>query len=314
MAEISTTQAFSDGDTVTATKLNNITANAALQTEAITNRSNETTVDQANDLLLMYDASATALKKITLSNAIKAGTASNFPVTGNATVGGTLSVTGASTLTGNTSIGGALGVTGNVAVNTDKFNITAASGNTAIAGTLGVTGLVTASGGVSGNLTGNVTGNVTGNTSGSSGSCTGNSATATALQTGRTISVSGDATGTSASFDGTGNASIPLTLANSGVSAGTHTKVTVDSKGRVTAGTSLSAGDIPTLNQNTTGNASTATTLQTARTINGISFNGSANIETNPSSGAYSNGYGARTVQSGGSPSGGSDGDIVYIY
>jgi len=34
----------------------------------------------------------------------------------------------------------------------------------------------------------------------------------------------------------------------------------------------------PTLNQNTTGNAATATTLQTARTINLTSFNGSANI------------------------------------
>lgn len=62
------------------------------------------------------------------------------------------------------------------------------------------------------------------------------------------------------------------------------------------------------------GNATTASTLQTARTINGISFNGSANIVTNPSSGAYSNGYGTRTVQSGGSPTGGSDGDIYYIY
>jgi len=31
-------------------------------------------------------------------------------------------------------------------------------------------------------------------------------------------------------------------------------------------------------NQNTTGNAATATTLQTARTINGVSFNGSANV------------------------------------
>lgn len=40
----------------------------------------------------------------------------------------------------------------------------------------------------------------------------------------------------------------------------------------------LLAADIPILNQNTTGNAGTATTLQTARTINGISFNGSSNI------------------------------------
>jgi len=62
------------------------------------------------------------------------------------------------------------------------------------------------------------------------------------------------------------------------------------------------------------GNATSAATLQTARTINGVSFNGSANIVVNPTSGAYSNGYGARTVQSGGSPTGGSDGDIYYIY
>ena len=38
------------------------------------------------------------------------------------------------------------------------------------------------------------------------------------------------------------------------------------------------ASDIPTLNQSTTGNAATATTLQTARNINGVSFNGSADI------------------------------------
>ncbi len=38
------------------------------------------------------------------------------------------------------------------------------------------------------------------------------------------------------------------------------------------------AADIPTLNQNTTGNAATSTALQNARTINGVSFNGTANI------------------------------------
>jgi len=38
----------------------------------------------------------------------------------------------------------------------------------------------------------------------------------------------------------------------------------------------------PTLNQNTTGNAATATILQTARTINGVSFNGSVNISITP--------------------------------
>ena len=37
-------------------------------------------------------------------------------------------------------------------------------------------------------------------------------------------------------------------------------------------------GTVPTWNQNTTGNAATATVLQTARNINGVSFDGSANI------------------------------------
>ena len=38
---------------------------------------------------------------------------------------------------------------------------------------------------------------------------------------------------------------------------------------------------VPTFNQNTTGNAGTATKLQTARTINGVSFDGSADITIN---------------------------------
>lgn len=41
---------------------------------------------------------------------------------------------------GDTTLGGLLSVTGNVAINTNKFNITAATGNTAIAGTLNVVG------------------------------------------------------------------------------------------------------------------------------------------------------------------------------
>ena len=39
-------------------------------------------------------------------------------------------------------------VSGNFAINTNKFNVTAASGNTTIAGTLGVTGVTTATGGL----------------------------------------------------------------------------------------------------------------------------------------------------------------------
>lgn len=76
-----------------------------------------------------------------------------------------------------------------------------------------------------------------------SGSIDGNAGTATKLSTSRTISLSTDATG-SASFDGSANATIAVTLANSGVTAGTYTKVTVDSKGRVTTGATASISDL----------------------------------------------------------------------
>ena len=77
-------------------------------------------------------------------------------------------------------------------------------------------------------------------------SVTGNAATASKLKTSRTISISGDASG-SVSFDGSKNADITLTLDDSGAVAGTYTKVTVDSKGRVTTGNTLIADDIPSL-------------------------------------------------------------------
>jgi len=68
----------------------------------------------------------------------------------------------------------------------------------------------------------------------------GNANTAAAWQTARTIGVSGDANGT-VSIDGSANANIPLTLGNSGVSAGTYGGTTqvptfsVDAKGRITS-------------------------------------------------------------------------------
>ena len=68
-------------------------------------------------------------------------------VTGTSTLATTtatkLTVSGASTLTGNTAIAGTLDVTGNFNINTNKFQVTAASGDTAIAGTLDVTGTST---------------------------------------------------------------------------------------------------------------------------------------------------------------------------
>lgn len=63
--------------------------------------------------------------------------------------------------------------------------------------------------------------------------------TNTYLTGNQSISLSGDATGS-------GTTAITVTLASVGT-AGTYTKVTTDAKGRVTAGTTLSASDIPTL-------------------------------------------------------------------
>lgn len=81
------------------------------------------------------------------------------------------------------------------------------------------------------------------------GSITGNAATATALATARSISMTGDGTWT-VNFDGSGNATAAMTLANSGVTAGTYTKVTVNAKGLVTTGAQASLTDLsaPTAN------------------------------------------------------------------
>lgn len=73
MAEVTTTQTFSDGDTVTAAKLNNIVANASVGAEIITNRSELTTIDGAADFVLGYDASATDLRKIKPNNLLDTG-------------------------------------------------------------------------------------------------------------------------------------------------------------------------------------------------------------------------------------------------
>ncbi|TES04114.1 phage tail protein [Pseudomonas aeruginosa] len=77
-------------------------------------------------------------------------------------------------------------------------------------------------------------------------SITGNAASATKLTSERVLACSGAATG-SAVFDGTRDISIALTLADSGVVPGVYPKVTINAKGLVTAGASLSAADIPSL-------------------------------------------------------------------
>jgi len=76
---------------------------------------------------------------------------------------------------------------------------------------------------------------------------------------------------------------------------GNGTALTSLNGSNITTGT-VSANRVATLNQNTTGNAATATLLQTARTIAGVSFNGAANISLNNN--AITNGAGYITGES----------------
>jgi hypothetical protein len=100
----------------------------------------------------------------------------------------------------------------------------------------------------------------------------GNAATATALETARTIH--------GVSFDGTGNIDLSEVVQDTVGAMFT----TTNTETGITATYQDATGDIDlvvgTLNQDTTGNADTATALATARTIQGVSFDGSANITT----------------------------------
>ena len=107
------------------------------------------------------------------------------------------------------------------------------------------------------------------NTSGNQDT-SGNAATATALETARTIH--------GVSFDGTANIDLSEVIQDTVgtmFSSNTETGITVtyqDADGTI----DLVVG---TLNQDTTGNAATATALETARTIHGVSFDGTGNID-----------------------------------
>ena len=107
----------------------------------------------------------------------------------------------------------------------------------------------------------------------------GNANTAAAWQTARTIGVSGDANGT-VSIDGSANANIPLTLGNSGVTAGGYGSVTqiptfvVDAKGRVTSAANVSIST--TLN--TAGDSGTDAIALASDTL---TFKGGDGVTTN---------------------------------
>ena len=123
---------------------------------------------------------------------------------------------------------------------------------------------ITGTGAIAGTFTGNVTGDVTGNAD-----------TATALETARTIagqSFDGSANITIASTDLSNTSDIVLLTSTQTLTNKTLTSPTITGTGAI-AGTFT--GDIT---GDVTGNADTATTLATARTIAGQSFDGSTNI------------------------------------
>jgi len=185
-----------------------------------------------------------------------------------------------------------------------------------------IVGIVTANA-----FVGVLTGNVTGDVSGSSGSCTGNAATATQLQNTRTIggvlfngttninlpgvNIAGtqNTSGTAANLSGTpditvgtvtagsldisGNVDVDGTLETDAltINGTTIVETIADTVGSMVnsnteSGITVSYQDddntldftVGTLNQDTTGNAATATALENARTIGGVSFDGTANI------------------------------------
>ena len=184
---------------------------------------------------------------------------------GTQTYSGIIRQTNTSDATSSSSTNASISTAGGVAISKRLF----VGDNTSVGGTLSVTGTA------SFNLTSTFTGAITAN-GGVVGALTGNASTATTLQTARTIGISGDGTGTATSFNGSANITIPFTLANTGVSAGTYRSVTVDAKGRVNAGTNPTTisgygiTDAQPLDSDLTAIAGLTTTGIIARTSTGV--------------------------------------------
>lgn len=101
----------------------------------------------------------------------------------------------------------------------------------------------------------------------------GTSDTADKLTVARTFKIQGDASSQAVTFDGSQDATFTLTLKElSGLASGTYTKLTVNTKGQVIAGTLLEVSDLPAIP------VSKITGLGTAATANTGSSSGNVVI------------------------------------
>lgn len=112
--------------------------------------------------------------------------------------------------------------------------------------------------------------------------------TPTYISGNQTITLSGDVTGS-------GTTAITTALSNVGT-AGTYTKVTTDSKGRVTSGTTLAAADIPTLTSAKISDFTTAARSALSATAP-LAYNSGTGALSIPAAGSGVSGYVSNSAQ-----------------
>ena len=279
-------------------------ASAVTLIDAVSTAGRVVTLPDATDTLVGRSTTDTLSNKTMIAPALGTPTALiGTNITGTAAGLTAGNVTTNANLTGDvTSVGNATSIAAGVIVDAD-INASAAIADTKLAtistaskvsnSATTATSANTASAIVardgSGNFTANtITADITGNVSGSSGSTTGNAATATALANGRTIAITGDLAYTSPSFDGTGNVTAAGTLATVATpgSTGSSTAipiVTINAKGLTTSiSTAAVIAPAGTLSGNTLAAGVTASSLTSLGTIASLTAT-AGTIATTPS-------------------------------